>query len=280
MSEFHFIYSSVAKACVLSGFCRFKVWSVVSQDPYRKLFVLYSILVSMSSLYYAVINIYYFFVSNVFDGRAIGVSSAFLLTVFDSVYFHINNKRMNKLLIDFHKITKTLTDNDLFKTSNDSAILRTAAKFNSVFKYFSMSFVSLPALAAAFIYKNHLVYGSVDLPNPVPFDVRRYPLLYELMLTLDWSTCAACGARQIASNGFFLAILYHLRLCLEHLKSSSKYVIRKNNGSRQDGRRLHKGGVCNYEAIIKYILTVRNDRDTRNMARFKTWAKAYEDILQ
>lgn len=159
MSQFHDLYSAIVNTGVSSGFFMFQGWSGVSEN-YRKLFLTYSVLFTMMFLYIVVSDIYYIFTVTSFTENEIFIAAVNITVLFHSIYFWATYDRIQSLVMTFNRVTTVLTEDDLFKTDNESLILRKSAKFNSYFRYFTLSLLCLLICLFMSSYVYHMLYET------------------------------------------------------------------------------------------------------------------------
>lgn len=290
------MYSSLAKTGVMSGFFRFRYCS--SDDvsrQYGNWMVIYCLLGVAMNAWLFINNVCYILVVDASNMRMIGVTASCFTLVFDSVYCLANRKQINRILRDFHAVTKSLTEiYGRLGAGAVSSILNRAAKLNSFFKVFSIFYTSVPLIMALSYYVNHLMTGTNSLYNPLLFEINSYPLCYEIALIVYGVAAVVSAGRQIASTGFFLVMLFHLILCLKQLRCASKLIFQSNKQQQADGHSfkqvrtrvkqcLHVGNTYknNTFPILKDRCQCLQFNYRRyNKDRLKAWIKVYKDVLR
>lgn len=243
---------------------------------------MYCISITTAATYLAISNLYYVIMFDMFDTRAIGVTSFCFTTAFDSIYFLLRRKRFHLLMRDFHLITKTLTDDGgLLTTGSESVILRRAARANLIFKYFVLFYVSVPFILNVFNYVNHLVTGSSELANPVPFDINSFPFLYEIVSCLYVVVSVTGCGRQVASSGFFFVMMFHLNLCLKQLRITSTYVFQNDQRSgEQQIENFYNNNKIGFFIQRRNDHSLPEDKSNSNKEFLTAWIKVYQQILR
>lgn len=168
------------------------------------------------------IAISYRLIVDMLNTRAFGLRSVCFTTAFDRMYFFfVQRKRFRSLMRDFHWVTETLTeDGGLLTTGSESVILHTAARVYLIFKYFMLSFVSVPNAVNTFYYLNHLITGSSELANPIPFNANIVLFLYWIKPVYTLSSRTQGRSRPADSFCYDVS--------LESVFEEFKYVFQNN----------------------------------------------------
>lgn len=108
MTEFHVLYSSLAKTSFWSGFFTFENGRQASQK-YRRYFVMSSVVFLAACSCMFTSSVCLLVTVDPLDAVRIIVAVSFFLIVFHSVYFQYRSDKIRSLLKGVHAVTRSLT---------------------------------------------------------------------------------------------------------------------------------------------------------------------------
>lgn len=271
MYEFYSLYSAVIKANVLSGF-----WSTV--DPslatkmFRILYTLYMVVTLLPGLFTFVCNCISAASVHTDNTRMIAVNFGTPLMLYDFANVLVRGDRLYSLTAGLDSVVKTLTEDELLTAGGKSDVFSRASRVNLLFKCFVIPFIGCPILTAVYTLACYILFQSKELIYAVPYDIHRFPFLYELtLLTQTLSGTYACF-KCIAGEGLYFCLLFHLVSCLKALRASSEFIFHET-----DKHVTHVNDVYKWRSFRDETCVLKN---SLNLSRFKAWIKVHNEIIR